>query len=177
MDEREHDCDEHEPVGPVVWAGLKDAVESAQKPADTDIDIDVDKLEGVAKKAAVSAVLATSLSSVLSEPPRTDLVTLPQPTPIVRMLDDFDEDDTPEDKQDEEDGPTSTWRDALLRILRMLALAILVALILGFAALKGCASCAARTALPPAQEQEDEAQDEAADDEEDTQTTERGAWG
>ena len=149
--------------GPVVWAGLADAVASASQPADTDIDVDLAKVGKVAEGVVVSAVLATSLASALSEPPRSDLMSLPDPTPIVRTLESF-EDEEPPVPDDDDDDEASRRRERLLRLLRLLALAIFLALSLAFGALKGCASCAATFVAPVPEEQEafdDEAEEGA----------------
>ena len=88
---------------------------------------------------AASAALAASLVGALSEPPNTDLITLPEPVPIVRQYQAVDDDADDEDRRIEEQP--SRWR-RLLKILKYLlvVLALLGALILGV--LKGCAGTA-----------------------------------
>ena len=102
--------------------------------------------------AAVSAVLATSLVGALNEPPNTDLITLPEPVPIVRQYQAIDDDADDEDRRTEEQP--SRWR----RILKMLkylivALALLAALVFGV--LKGCAGTAGLL-LPGEDEQQEQ---------------------
>lgn len=111
----------------------------------------------VVGQVAAATVLATSLAAVLSEPPRADLVTLPEPTPIVQVYNPYVDDIEPSESE-EDDTESNRWR-RLLRILRMLAVALLIAGSIAFGLLKGCASCSAGFLLPP----DDPPQEEQAD--------------
>ena len=118
---------------------------------------------------ALSIMLATSLASALSVPPNTDLVTLPDPTPIIQVYEPpVEEEVLPED--DEESPSEESLLRKLLRILKYLLIALLVTGAIVFGALKGCASCAgpvvAPTDEPEQQEQVEETQAEEAQPEE-----------
>ena len=113
-----------------------------------------------AGKVAAAAVLATSLTAVLSEPPRTELITLPEPTPIVQIYNPYVDDVEPEETE-EDDAESNRWR-RILKLLRMLAVALLIAASLAFGLLKGCASCSAGFLLPPDDPPQEEQADEQA---------------
>lgn len=105
----------------------------------------IDEVGRTTVKIAASAVLATTLASALAEPPRADLMSLPEPTPIVQMYQAVDDD--PIDDEDETDESQNKWR-RLLRILKylMVVLALTGAVLLGV--LKGCAGLVAVPLLP-----------------------------
>ena len=108
-------------------------------------------------KVALSAVLATSLSAALQQPPNTDLMELPEPTPIVRVLEEEKEAVPPVDEVDEDD--LDARRQRFRKMLKYLLIALLIVASLLFGALKGCTACTAGVLLPkddPAQEQADE---------------------
>ena len=104
--------------------------------------------------ATLSLMLATSLASALSVPPRTDLMTLPQPTPIVQQYEPPVEEALP---VDDEEAPEkeSIWRK-VLRILKYLLIALLVVGAIMLGALKGCVSCAGPLAAPVQDEQQED---------------------
>ena len=107
-----------------------------------------------AAKVAASAVLATSLVGALSEPPDVELITLPEPVPIVQQYQAIDDDDYDDDER-REDVKQSRWR-RILRALKYLlvALALLASLLLGI--LKGCAGVSAGLLLPGDEEQQEQ---------------------
>ena len=116
-----------------------------------------------AGRVAASAVLATSLVAALSEPPKAELVTLPEPTPIVQIYSPYVDDVEP--AEDDEDDESSRWR-TILKILRFLAIALLLAAGIAFGALKGCAGCSAALLVPddpPQLEQADEGEEQTQD--------------
>ena len=93
-------------------------------------------LTTAAAAALASGVVAASLVGALSEPPRADLITLPEPTPIVQTYQ-VEEDAVPaEDKLD--DVRTERWR-RILRALRYLLLALALVATVLFGVLRGCA--------------------------------------
>lgn len=108
-----------------------------------------------AVKVAASAVLATTLVGALSEPPRAELITLPEPVPIVQVINDV-EDDGIADEDEEDDEKQSRWMK-LLKVLRYLIIALMLAATLAFGLLKGCAGIGVGL-LPPAQEEQQEQQ-------------------
>ncbi len=105
--------------------------------------------------AALSVMLATSLVSALSVPPNTDLVTLPQPTPIVQQYDPPVEEEALPADDEEAPSEESLWRK-LLRVLKYLLIALLVVGVIAFGALKGCASCTGPLAAPVQDEQQED---------------------
>ena len=112
-----------------------------------------------AGKVALSVLAATSLTAALAEPPRTDLMTVPEPTPIVMVLDEA-EDEVPEDQTEEQDEDENQRLRRILRLLRMLLIALLITAAIVFGALKGCASCTATVLTPDEQEQPEQAEEE-----------------
>lgn len=156
---------------PVVWAGLQGSVNASAACDDEDVnlDLDFDRVGTVAKRAVLSAALATSLTSEFADVPHNSYATLPESVPIVRTLDSFDDDDpdTDEEQDEEEEDEASERRRRLLELLKMLAIAVLIALTLLVGALKGCASCTAGSlvAPPSEEEQEEQAEEEQASDE------------
>lgn len=115
-----------------------------------------------AGQVAAAAVLATSLTAVLSEPPRADLVTLPEPVPIVQTYNPYLDDVEP-DESEEDDEESSRWK-RVLKLLRMLAVALLVTAGLFLGALKGCASCSAGLLLPPDEPPQEQSAEEQGDE-------------
>lgn len=107
-------------------------------------------------KVAASAVLATTLVGALSEPPNTDLMSLPEPTPIVQMYQAADDDPIP-DEDDDEDEKAKRWA-RILKILKMLFVALALAGTIAFGALKGCAGIVGTLALPGDDEQQEQEQ-------------------
>ncbi len=100
-----------------------------------------------AGQVAASAVLATSLVSVLSEPPRTELINLPEPIPIVQVYNPYVDEIEPSESE-EDDTESNRWRK-LLKILKYLAVALLLAASIAFGLLKGCVGCSAGLLFPP----------------------------
>ena len=107
-------------------------------------------------KVAASAVLATTLVGALSEPPNTDLMSLPEPTPIVQMYQAVDDDPIP-DEDDDEDEKAKRWV-RILKILKMLFVALALAGTIAFGALKGCAGIVGTLALPDGDERQEQEQ-------------------
>ncbi len=116
-----------------------------------------DKLEGIGKttvKVAASTVVATTLVGALAEPPNTDLITLPEPTPIVQMYQAIDDDPLP-DEDDEQDESQSRWK-RILKALRYLLVALALVGAILFGALKGCAGLLAAPLVPHDEEQQEQ---------------------
>lgn len=123
----------------------------------TSSDEHLDRLEDmgrVAVKVAASTVVATSLASALAEPPHAEAMTLPEPVPIVRQYQAFDDDLIP-DEEDEQDEGTSRWRRAL-KMLKYLLVALATAAAVVFGALKGCAGIAGGVLAPPSDDDQQE---------------------
>lgn len=117
----------------------------------------LDRLEEIGKttvKVAASTVVATTLVGALAEPPNTDLMTLPEPTPIVQMYQAIDDDPLP-DEDDEVDESKSRWRRVLKALKYLLVALALVAGIL-FGVLKGCAGLLAAPLVPHDEEQQEQ---------------------
>lgn len=117
----------------------------------------LDRLEEIGKttvKVAASTVVATTLVGALAEPPNTDLMTLPEPTPIVQMYQAIDDDPLP-DEDDEVDESKSRWRRVLKTLKYLLVALALVAGIL-FGVLKGCAGLLAAPLVPHDEEQQEQ---------------------
>ena len=119
----------------------------------------LDKLDEVGRKAvkvAASTVIATTLVGALAEPPHAEMMTLPEPTPIVQVYQAYDDDVTPDDDETE-DEQKSRWK-TILRMLRylLIAAALIAGIVLG--TLKGCAGIAGGLLLPPEDEQEEQPQ-------------------
>ncbi|MBR2682056.1 MAG: hypothetical protein IKE22_02165 [Atopobiaceae bacterium] len=123
--------------------------------------VDAGRVANTAARVAASAMLATSLTAVLTEPPRADLITLPEPTPIVQMYSPYVDDVEPAEN-DEDDSENHRWRH-LLKLLKYLAVALLMVAAIIFGAMKGCVSCSAGM-LPPLLDQPSD--DEEAEEEE-----------
>ena len=120
-------------------------------------DETLDKLEEIGKKTvkvAASAVVATTLVGALAEPPNTDLMSLPEPTPIVQMYQAIDDDPLP-DEDDEQDESQSRWK-RILKALRYLLVALALVAGILFGALKGCAGLLAAPLLPHDEEQQEQ---------------------
>ncbi len=117
----------------------------------------LDRLDRAGKtvvKVAASTVVATTLASTLAQPPRAELITLPEPTPIVQMYQAFDE-DPDQDEDDEQDESVSRWR-RLLRALKYLLVALALVASVLFGVLKGCAGIAGGLLLPHDDEQQEQ---------------------
>lgn len=116
-----------------------------------------DRLEDVGKtavKVAASAVVATSLASALAEPPHAEMMSLPEPVPIVQTYQAVD-DDPAIDDEDETDESQSRWR-RILKALKYLLVALALAGMVLFGALKGCAGIAGGLILPHDDEQQEQ---------------------
>ena len=116
----------------------------------------LDKLEDIGRttvKAAASAVLATTLVGALSEPPHTEMMSLPEPTPIVQMYQAAD--DVVPDEDDDTDDENKRWR-RLLRALRYLLVVLALVGTVALGVLKGCAGIAGATLLPADDEREEQ---------------------
>lgn len=136
-----------------------------------ELEDEPDTDDGLAEKAgkvALSMLAATSLTAALAEPPRTDLMTVPEPTPIVMVLDET-EDEAPKDLVEEQGEDEKQRLRRILRLLRLLIVALLLTAAIVFGVLKGCASCTATVLAPDEQEQQEqgEGQEQAQDQEQD----------
>ena len=121
------------------------------------------ELGKTAGKVALSAALATTLSAALAEPPNTDLMSLPEATPIVLVLEEEAEPEPPHEEAevDEDDLRRQRFR----KMLKYLIIGLFLLAALLFGALKGCSACTATALLPhddPEQEQQDDADDASA---------------
>ena len=121
------------------------------------------ELGKTAGKVALSAALATTLSAALAEPPNTDLMSLPEATPIVLVLEEEAEPEPPheEAEADEDDLRRQRFR----KMLKYLIIGLFLLAALLFGALKGCSACTATALLPhdnPEQEQQAEEQQDDA---------------
>ena len=129
------------------------------RPAPVQDEERIDALEEMGRttiKVAATAVIASSLVGALSEPPRADLMSLPEPTPLVQVYQELD-DDPLDDEDDEQDETESRWR----RVLRMLKYLLVAAALIGsiaFGVLKGCARIAGGLLLPPTDEEQEQEQ-------------------
>lgn len=140
-----------------------DELDRAYRAAEDDELADVESLGAAVGKATVSAVLATSLAGALSAPPRADLITLPEPTPIVQEY--RVEEELPPHEEQQDDARTIRWRRMLQILKRLLVVLMLVATLL-FGVLKGCAGLAMAPLLPQEDQQEQHsAQSAPAEDE------------
>ncbi len=121
---------------------------------DGDVLDDLKDKADKAGRAAVAAVLAGSIAAGAGAL-TPDQVQLPEPVPIVQVLDmggDQAPDTVVEDQQDEKQSP---WRKILKYLLLALAaLALAVGVVLG--ALQGCTSCSGPLAAPVSSEQQDQ---------------------
>ena len=122
------------------------------------------ELGKTAGKVALSAALATTLSAALAEPPNTDLMSLPDATPIVLVLEEEAEPEPPHEEAevDEDDLRRQRFR----KMLKYLIIGLFLLAALLFGALKGCSACTATALLPhddPEQEQQAEEQQDDAD--------------
>ena len=121
------------------------------------------ELGKTAGKVALSAALATTLSAALAEPPNTDLMSLPDATPIVLVLEEEAEPEPPHEEAevDEDDLRRQRFR----KMLKYLIIGLFLLAALLFGALKGCSACTATALLPhddPEQEQQAEEQQDDA---------------
>ena len=104
-----------------------------------------------------------NLSAALAEPPNTDLMALPEATPIVLVLEEEAEPEPPheEAEADEDDLRRQRFR----KMLKYLIIGLFLLAALLFGALKGCSACTATALLPhddPEQEQQAEEQQDDA---------------
>lgn len=104
-------------------------------------------------KVAASTVVATTLVGALSEPPHADMITLPEPVPIIQLYQ-IEDDVVPD--EDEETTDQESRLKRLLRMLRYLAISLALAAAIIFGALKGCAGIAGGLLLPPNDEQQEQ---------------------
>lgn len=117
----------------------------------------LDKLDQIGRatvKVATSAVLATTLASALAEPPHAEMITLPEPVPIVQMYQAPDEDPLV-DEDDEQDKRVSRWR-RLLKVLKYLLVALMFVGTLALGILKGCAGVVGTLLLPDDDKQQEQ---------------------
>ena len=123
----------------------------------------LDRIGRTAVKVAASTVLASSLVSALGEPPHVEQMTLPEPVPIVRQYQVIDE-DVVADQDEDADATESRWR-RLLRLLKYLLVALLLAGTVLLGALKVCAGIVGATLAPDDECQEESARQPQAEDE------------
>lgn len=117
----------------------------------------LDKLDQIGRatvKVATSAVLATTLASALAEPPHAEMITLPEPVPIVQMYQDPEEDPLV-DEDDEQNKRVSRWR-RLLKVLKYLLVALMFVGTLALGILKGCAGVVGTLLLPDDDKQQEQ---------------------
>ena len=124
---------------------------------------DAKELGKTTGKVALSAVLATSLAGVLQQPPNTDLMSLPEATPIVRVLEDEKPEVSPPEEEIEVDD-AKEHRQRLLKMLKYLLVALFLLAALLFGAMKGCTSCTAGALLPDDDSKQEQKSDEQQDD-------------
>lgn len=127
------------------------------KSADEAREEELDRLEQVGRttvKVAASAVLASTLASALAQPPHAEMMSLPEPTPIVQMYQAVD-DDPLDDEEDEQDESQSRWR-RILKVLKLLFVALALVGTIALGVLKGCAGIAGSLLLPPGDERQEE---------------------
>lgn len=117
------------------------------------------ELGKTAGKVALTAALATSLSAALHEPPNTDLMNLPTPTPLVQVLE-TEKPEMPKPVEEPQEDEDEARRQRILRLLKFLLIALLIAGTLLFGMLKGCTSCTAGVLLP----RDDAKQEQQAED-------------
>lgn len=110
-----------------------------------------------AATAAMSTLLAVSLAGALSEPPNTDQMILPEPTPIVRIYQEDEPEEPVPEPEEEVDERAERWR-RLFKLLKYLAIVALFAAMLILGALKGCASCSAGLLVPDDDQQQEQVQ-------------------
>ena len=106
----------------------------------------LDQFGKAAVKVAASTVLATTLVGALNEPPRTDLMSLPEPVPIIQLYE-VVEDDGIADEDDQEDASKERWR-RILKMLKYLLVALALMASILFGVLSGCAGAVAGTLFP-----------------------------
>jgi dihydrodipicolinate synthase/N-acetylneuraminate lyase len=81
-------------------------------------------------------------------------MSLPEPTPIVQMYQAVDDDPIP-DEDDDEAEKAKRWA-RILKILKMLFVALALAGTIAFGALKGCAGLLAAPLVPHDEEQQEQ---------------------
>ena len=122
---------------------------------DTDVsEGTLEHLDGSTVKVAASAVLASTLVGALSEPPHAEMMSLPEPTPIVQIYQAVD-DDPVDDEDDEQDESQRRWR-RLLKALKYLLVALALVGSIALGVLKGCAGVAGSLLLPPEDEEQEQ---------------------
>ncbi|MBQ6395217.1 MAG: hypothetical protein IJH87_02590 [Atopobiaceae bacterium] len=114
---------------------------------------DMEEIGRVAGHAALSAAMAVSMSAALHEPPRTDLIKLNEPVPIVRVLEEPKTQEKPAEAPKAEIDENRESIRRLLRMLRFLVVALFLIAAMLFGLLRGCASCTAGVLAPPAEEE------------------------
>ena len=114
----------------------------------------LDELGRSTVKVAASAVLASTLVGALSEPPHAEMMSLPEPTPIVQIYQAVD-DDPVDDEDDEQDESQRRWR-RLLKALKYLLVALALVGSIALGVLKGCAGVAGSLLLPPEDEKQEQ---------------------
>ena len=102
-----------------------------------------------AGKAAVAAMLVTTLTATPLSP---DQVPLPEPTPIVQIYQP-PADEPPTIVDDQAPDKTALWKK-VLKVLKYVLIALILAAVCLFGAVKGCASCST-VAVPAVPESTD----------------------
>ena len=126
---------------------------AAQESREDEIDR-LDQAGRATVKVAASAVLATTLVGALSEPPHAEMMSLPEPTPIVQVYQAVD-DDPLDDEEDGQDETQRRWR-RLLKMLKYLLAVLALAGTIALGALKGCAGIAGSLVFPKDDEQQEQ---------------------
>lgn len=110
----------------------------------------------VAGAAAIAAVLATTLATTPIHIDQAAL--LPEPTPIVQVIDMNPPDQAPQtDDQEQQKAKIN-----ILKILKYLVIALLVVAAVVFGAIKGCAACTGQ-AIAPIVQDDDSSQQQTTD--------------
>lgn len=107
-----------------------------------------------AVKVAATTVIASSLAGALAEPPHTEMMSLPEPVPIVQQYQAFDDDVVPDDDEDE-DANENKWR-RLLRLLRYLLVTLALVGSIALGVLKGCTGLLTVPLAPHDEEQQEQ---------------------
>ena len=135
---------------------------TAQETREDELDR-LDQAGRTTVKVAASAVLATTLVGALSEPPHAEMMSLPEPTPIVQVYQAVD-DDPLDDEDDEQDETQRRWR-RLLKMLKYLLAALALAGTIALGMLKGCAGIAGSLVFPKDDEQQEQSSGHQAQEE------------
>lgn len=130
---------------------MAEFVEDGKKRPSKDEATDIGK---VAAHAALSTAMAASMSAALSEPPDASVMDLPEPVPIVRTLEEMDpEPEVQAPLVEDQEEIAARRREQLLKFLRYALIVVALLATVVFGAMKGCASCTAKTLMAPPPDQ------------------------